>query len=76
MSWPSQLRIRSAALRRRASTPSRVVDGVGEALAHLLVHLAVNVGLHGQHVVRRQPVAAVERFVDALDAIGIDPLSR
>ena len=28
----------------------RVIDGVGETMAHLLVHFAVDVGLHGEHV--------------------------
>ena len=51
----------------------RVVDGVGETMADLLVHLAVNVGLQGEHVGGLELVAAFERFVDALDAIGIGP---
>ena len=51
-----------------------VVDGVGKAVAHLLVHFAVDVGLDGQHVFGRELVAAVESFVDALDAIRIDPI--
>ena len=50
-----------------------VVDGVGKALAEFLVHFAVNVGLDGEHVGRREMFAALQRFVDALDAIGIAP---
>ena len=74
MRRPSQLRIRSAALRSLLVRAVRVVDGVGEALAHLLVHLAVDVGLHREHVFGCELVAALERFVDALGAIGVDPL--
>jgi hypothetical protein len=53
-----------------------VVDGVGKAMAHLLIDFAVDVGLDGQHVGGRELIAAVERFVDALDAVGIGPLVR
>ena len=63
VSRPSQLRIRSAALRMLVAVAvgaGRVVDGVGKAMAHLLIHLAVDVGLDGQHVGGRELVAAVE----------------
>ncbi len=53
-----------------------VVDGVGKAMAQLLIHFAVNVGLHGEHIGGGKPVAAFEGFVDAFDAVGLDPFER
>ena len=53
-----------------------VVDGVGEAMAQFLIHFAVDVGLHGQHVGGLELVAALQRFVDALGAVGIGPFER
>ena len=52
----------------------RVVDRVGEPMRQLLVHLAVDIGLHGEHVRRRQMIAALQQLVNALRAIRIGPL--
>lgn len=51
-----------------------MVDGGGEAPAQLLIHCAVDVGLHGQHVFGYELIAALEQFVDALDPVGIGPV--
>ena len=53
-----------------------MVDGVGKTLPQFLVHLTVNVGLDGQKVLGRELIAALQRFVNALNAIGIHPLKR
>ena len=53
-----------------------VIDSVGETVAHLLIDFTVDVGLDGDHVGSGEMVAAVERVVNALDAIGIRPTRR
>jgi len=53
-----------------------VIDGVSQAMADLLIDFAVNVGLNGKHVFGRELIAALQRFVDALDAVGFRPIER
>ena len=68
----------NCALGRRLCAGDRqadsVIDGVGEAMTHLLIDFAVDVGLKREHVCRLEPVAALQHFVDALDAIRVGPL--
>ena len=53
-----------------------VVNGISKAMRQFLIHLAVDVGLDGKHVFGGELVATLQSLVDALHAIGIDPLQR
>src|ERR1035441_8643081 len=41
-----------------------VFDGVGKAMGQLLIDLAVNIGLDGEHIGGGEMVAALQQFVD------------
>src|SRR3981081_2520126 len=50
---------------------TRLIDGVCKAVSQFLVHLAVDIGLDGKHVVAGEFVAAPQVHVDALGAVGV-----
>ena len=55
---------------------SGAIDRVSEAMRKLLIHLAIHIGLDGEHVLAGQLFAATQVHVNPLRAIGVNPFQR